>query len=56
MIPECTHAADPRSGSICAELRQNCTVGGLLWEIQTTIRTEPFTDYYSIIRGKELGR
>lgn len=32
------------------------SVGGLLSDIQSTIVQQPFTDNYSIIPGKELGR
>lgn len=32
------------------------SVGGLLSEIQSSIKQQPFTDHYSIIPGKELGR
>ncbi|XP_056868316.1 serine/threonine-protein kinase 17A [Takifugu flavidus] len=32
------------------------SVGGLLSDIQSTIMQQPFTDSYSIIPGKELGR
>ncbi|XP_029687805.1 serine/threonine-protein kinase 17A [Takifugu rubripes] len=32
------------------------SVGGLLSDIQSTIMQQPFTDNYSIIPGKELGR
>lgn len=32
------------------------SVGGLLSEIQSTIKQQPFTDNYSIIPGRELGR
>lgn len=32
------------------------SVGGLLSEIQSSIKQQPFTEDYSIIPGKELGR
>ncbi|ROI79297.1 hypothetical protein DPX16_7185 [Anabarilius grahami] len=45
MIPEC-----PR---IRCESGQNRS--GLLREIRTSIRSEPFTDRYDVIPGRELG-
>uniref|UniRef100_A0A8C1JDZ3 Serine/threonine-protein kinase 17A n=1 Tax=Cyprinus carpio TaxID=7962 RepID=A0A8C1JDZ3_CYPCA len=50
MIPECP---EPRS-SIRCESGQNRS--GLLREIRTAIRSEPFTERYDVIPGKELGR
>lgn len=50
MIPECPRTAE--SSRIRCESGQN----GLLREIRTAIRREPFTEYYDIIPGKELGR
>ncbi|GAA6219517.1 serine/threonine-protein kinase 17A [Lates japonicus] len=61
MIPECPLAGDTRSRtrflhSPAAEPSQGRSVSGLLSEIKTTINNEPFTDHYTIIPGKELGR
>lgn len=61
MIPECPRAGESRSRTRvqrgpAAELRQDRSISGLLSEIKTTIHTEPFTDHYTIIPGKELGR
>ncbi|KAM8823465.1 serine/threonine-protein kinase 17A [Spinachia spinachia] len=59
MIPERPRAEDPRSRPrldhhLAAEPgRGPC---GLLSEIRTNIRREPFTDHYTVIPGKELGR
>ncbi|CAN9506194.1 unnamed protein product [Ophioblennius macclurei] len=65
MIPECPRRGEPRSrnrvqrGQAAAEPSQSRGTrgaGGLLSEVQTPIRTEPFTDHYAIIPGRELGR
>ncbi|CAJ1081964.1 LOW QUALITY PROTEIN: serine/threonine-protein kinase 17A [Xyrichtys novacula] len=61
MIPECPRTGDPRSRARfqhnpAPEPGQGRSGSGLLSEIKTTIKTEPFTDYYTIIPGKELGR
>lgn len=61
MIPECPRAVDSRSRtrfqqSPAAEPSQVRSVSGLLSEVKTTINSEPFTDHYTIIPGKELGR
>ncbi|XP_039982176.1 serine/threonine-protein kinase 17A isoform X2 [Xiphias gladius] len=61
MIPECPRAGDSRSRtrflhSPAAEPNQGRSVSGFLSEIKTTINNEPFTDHYTIIPGKELGR
>ncbi|XP_041817686.1 serine/threonine-protein kinase 17A [Chelmon rostratus] len=61
MIPECPRAGDSRSRSRCqhgpaAEPSQARSVGGLLSQIKTDVNNEPFTDHYTIIPGKELGR
>ncbi|KAM9337297.1 serine/threonine-protein kinase 17A [Symphorus nematophorus] len=65
MIPECPRAGgDSRSRSrlqqqhspAAAEPSPGRSVSGLLSEIQTTVNKEPFTDHYTIIPGKELGR
>ncbi|XP_061661094.1 serine/threonine-protein kinase 17A [Syngnathoides biaculeatus] len=60
MIPECPSAAETVGKSEyhrsrAAEPSQS-TAGGLLTEITTTIKSEPFTDHFTIIPGKELGR
>ncbi|XP_066539223.1 serine/threonine-protein kinase 17A [Hoplias malabaricus] len=47
MIPEC-----PTRSSAQSSLSRS----GLLSEIRSSIRTEPFTQHYSLIPGKELGR
>lgn len=52
MIPECPRTAE--SSRIRCESGQNRN--GLLREIRTAIRREPFSEYYDIIPGKELGR
>ncbi|XP_070302882.1 LOW QUALITY PROTEIN: serine/threonine-protein kinase 17A [Salvelinus sp. IW2-2015] len=59
MIPECPRSGETRNRTQChygqvAEPNQNCF--GLLSEIKTLIKNEPFTDHYTIIPGKELGR
>ncbi|KAE8280132.1 Serine/threonine-protein kinase 17A [Larimichthys crocea] len=61
MIPECPRAGESRSRarfqhSPAAEPSQNRSASGLLSEIQTSVNSEPFTDHYTIIPGKELGR
>ncbi|XP_076577594.1 serine/threonine-protein kinase 17A [Chaetodon auriga] len=61
MIPECPRAGDSRSRSRrqhspAAEPSQARGASGLLSHIQTTVNSEPFTDHYTIIPGKELGR
>ncbi|XP_023251643.1 serine/threonine-protein kinase 17A [Seriola lalandi dorsalis] len=61
MIPECPRAGDARSRtrflrSPAAEPSQSRGVSGLLSEIKTPITNEPFTDHYTILPGKELGR
>ncbi|XP_054479372.1 serine/threonine-protein kinase 17A [Anoplopoma fimbria] len=62
MIPECPRAGGSRSGtrfqrSPAAEpSRGGRGVSGLLSEIRTPISTDLFTDHYTIIPGKELGR
>ncbi|KAL7887582.1 hypothetical protein AOLI_G00053030 [Acnodon oligacanthus] len=48
MIPECP-AARSRAQS-------NLSRSGLLCETESRIRNEPFSDHYSLIPGKELGR
>ncbi|KAJ8376527.1 hypothetical protein SKAU_G00071070 [Synaphobranchus kaupii] len=56
MIPECPRSPETRNHTRCqgAELTQ--TRSGLLSEIKTPIKTEPFNEHYSLIPGKELGR
>lgn len=51
MIPECPTES---RGRVRCESGQNRS--GLLREIRTAIRSEPFTDRYDVIPGKELGR
>ncbi|KAK9953687.1 hypothetical protein ABG768_017664 [Culter alburnus] len=53
MIPECPRTTESRSRVRC-ESGQNRS--GLLREIRTAIRSEPFTDRYDVIPGRELGR
>ncbi|XP_073687139.1 serine/threonine-protein kinase 17A [Garra rufa] len=53
MIPECPRTTEPRNRIRC-ESGQNRS--GLLQEIRTAIRSEPFTEHYDVIPGKELGR
>ncbi|XP_061522228.1 LOW QUALITY PROTEIN: serine/threonine-protein kinase 17A [Phycodurus eques] len=60
MIPECPSAAETvgkaeYQHSPPAEPNRSI-VEGLLTEITTTIKSEPFTDHFTIIPGKELGR
>ncbi|XP_067234329.1 serine/threonine-protein kinase 17A isoform X2 [Chanodichthys erythropterus] len=52
MIPECPRTTESRSRVRC-ESGQNRS--GLLREIRTAIRSEPFTDRYDVIPGRELG-
>ncbi|XP_057680773.1 serine/threonine-protein kinase 17A [Corythoichthys intestinalis] len=61
MIPECPSAVETVSGTKHqhippAEPNQSSIVGGLLTDITTTIKKEPFTDHFTILPGKELGR
>ncbi|XP_074550114.1 serine/threonine-protein kinase 17A [Halichoeres trimaculatus] len=61
MIPECPRAGDSRSRTRfqtnpALEPGQSRSGSGLLSEIRTSIRNEPFTEHYTIIPGKELGR
>ncbi|XP_026217034.1 serine/threonine-protein kinase 17A [Anabas testudineus] len=61
MIPECPRSGETRSRTRvqhgpAAELRQDRSVSGLLSEIRSTIQAGPFTEHYTIIPGKELGR
>ncbi|XP_068565706.1 serine/threonine-protein kinase 17A [Cebidichthys violaceus] len=61
MIPESPRAGDSRSRTVlqhspAAEPSRGRGVSGLLSEIQTSISSEPFSDHYTIIPGKELGR
>nr|XP_046226815.1 serine/threonine-protein kinase 17A [Scatophagus argus]XP_046226816.1 serine/threonine-protein kinase 17A [Scatophagus argus] len=61
MIPECPRAGDSRSRtrpqrSPAAEPSHGRGGSGLLSEIKTTVNSEHFTDHYTIIPGKELGR
>ena len=61
MIPECPRAGSSRSRTrfqhnLAAEPSPGRSVSGLLSEIKTSINSEPFTDHYTIIPGKELGR
>ncbi|XP_042607922.1 serine/threonine-protein kinase 17A [Cyprinus carpio] len=48
MIPECPRTTEPRSLIRCES--------GVLREIRTDIRSEPFTERYDVIPGKALGR
>ncbi|CAI5674025.1 serine/threonine-protein kinase 17A isoform X1 [Oreochromis niloticus] len=61
MIPECPRAGDSRSRSRLhhshvAGPSQSRSISGLLSEIKTAIHNEPFTDHYTVIPGRELGR
>lgn len=61
MIPECPRAGDSRSRSRLHHSAvdapsQSRGIGGLLSEIRTAINNEPFTDHYTVIPGRELGR
>ncbi|KAK6490662.1 serine/threonine-protein kinase 17A-like [Huso huso] len=58
MIPECPQSANTRGRSRCHSQNgeKSHSRTGLLSEIQTPIRTEPFSNIYSLISGKELGR
>ncbi|KAK7124108.1 hypothetical protein R3I93_022271 [Phoxinus phoxinus] len=53
MIPECPRTSESRSRVRC-ESGQNRS--GLLCEIRTAIRSEPFTERYDVTPGRELGR
>ncbi|KAM9827673.1 serine/threonine-protein kinase 17A [Neosynchiropus ocellatus] len=64
MIPECPVVGDTSADRarqrqlIPAEApeRNRRTTGGLVGDIRTAVRTEPFSDHYTVIPGKELGR
>ncbi|KAI1889017.1 hypothetical protein AGOR_G00174720 [Albula goreensis] len=56
MIPECPRSSETRSRSRCHGTEPIQTRSGLLSEIKTPIKTEPFNEHYSLIPGKELGR
>ncbi|XP_077592567.1 serine/threonine-protein kinase 17A [Stigmatopora nigra] len=61
MIPECPSTVETVIGTKCQHIPptepiQSSIVGGLLTEIRTTIKNEPFTDHFMILPGKELGR
>ncbi|XP_041103903.1 serine/threonine-protein kinase 17A-like [Polyodon spathula] len=59
MIPECPQSTDTRGRSRYHSQngeQNQPSRSGLLSEIQTPIRTEPFSNSYSLIPGKELGR
>lgn len=61
MIPECPRAGDSRNRTRfqqnpITEPSPGRSVSGFLNEIKTTVNKEPFTDHYTIIPGKELGR
>lgn len=46
-----------RSRPLCrGQMRSNQNRSAILTEIKTSIKTEPFSDQYSLIPGKELGR
>ncbi|TNN32003.1 Serine/threonine-protein kinase 17A [Liparis tanakae] len=59
MIPECPRTGDPRSRTRGQQRPAGAAsrgAGGLLSDIQTAISSDPFTDHYTLIPGKELGR
>ena len=70
MIPGCPRAGEARSRArlqhspAAAEPSPSprpgqgrpSAVSGLLSEIKTAVSREPFTDHYTIIPGRELGR
>ncbi|XP_028290286.1 serine/threonine-protein kinase 17A [Gouania willdenowi] len=61
MVPECPGSAEPlgRSRGHRSPAGGGSDVrgaSGLLTRINTSIHSEPFTDHYTIIPGKELGR
>ncbi|XP_036377813.1 serine/threonine-protein kinase 17A [Megalops cyprinoides] len=56
MIPECPRTTESRSRTRCHGAEPVQTRSGLLCEIKTPIKTEPFNEHYSLIPGKELGR
>ncbi|XP_035512061.1 serine/threonine-protein kinase 17A-like, partial [Morone saxatilis] len=61
MIPECPGAGERsrtrfQHSSPAAEPSPGRGGSGLLSAIKTTVNNEPFTDHYTIIPGKELGR
>ncbi|KAJ8279677.1 hypothetical protein COCON_G00067430 [Conger conger] len=56
MIPECPRSSETRTPIRCQGADLTQTRSGLLSEIKTPIKTEPFNEHYSLIPGKELGR
>ncbi|KAM4606164.1 serine/threonine-protein kinase 17A [Polymixia lowei] len=57
MIPECPRTSETRSRTRCQHgPDQNHRASGLLSQTNTTIKNEPFSDHYTIIPGRELGR
>ncbi|KAJ8277742.1 hypothetical protein GJAV_G00079380 [Gymnothorax javanicus] len=56
MIPDCPRSSEARNRSRCHGVELTHTPSGLLSEIETPIKTEPFNEHYSLIPGKELGR
>ncbi|XP_068160038.1 serine/threonine-protein kinase 17A [Antennarius striatus] len=60
MIPERPRAGESRSRTPLqpppAEPNRDRSAGGLLSRIKTPVSSEPFTDHYTVIPGRELGR
>ncbi|XP_061111827.1 serine/threonine-protein kinase 17A-like [Conger conger] len=57
MMPELPQRNEIRSRPLCrGRTDSNQNRSALLSEIKTPIKTEPFSDQYSLIPGKELGR
>ncbi|XP_064202163.1 serine/threonine-protein kinase 17A-like [Anguilla rostrata] len=57
MMPESPQGNEMRNRPLCrGQTNSNQNHSALLSEIKTPIKTEPFSDLYSLIPGKELGR
>lgn len=56
MSPDEKPPAPPPSRSRSSRTPQQPRRGGLLTEIRTPIRTEPFQERYRLSPGRELGR
>ncbi|KAG5841765.1 hypothetical protein ANANG_G00170330 [Anguilla anguilla] len=57
MMPERPQGNEMRNRPLCrGQTNSNQNHSALLSEIKTPIKTEPFSDLYSLIPGKELGR
>ncbi|KAJ8406941.1 hypothetical protein AAFF_G00292170 [Aldrovandia affinis] len=57
MMPDCPRNSETRTHQLCrGQPESNQNRSALLSEIKTPIKTESFSDQYSLIPGKELGR